>query len=123
MAYLKHHRLDQALELAKAEPALALHRATLAMVYFAQGQQARGEAQLAELIRLHADYAQVLIADIYALRGDADNAFAWLERGLVMHDPGVAALYEDPFLVPALRNDPRLPTFLMKLGLPPPVSQ
>jgi hypothetical protein len=75
---------------------------------------------LAEIIRLDAGYSPMLIADIYVLRGDADQAFAWLNRGLAMRDPGVAALYEDPFLVPALRNDPRLAVFMKKLGLPDP---
>jgi serine/threonine-protein kinase len=122
MAYIKHGQLDQALLAAKAELAPASHRAALAMVYFAKGDKALGEAQLAEIIRLDADYSQILIADIYTLRGDADQAFAWLDRGLAARDPGVSALYEDPFLVPALRHDPRLAAIARKIGLPDPDS-
>jgi serine/threonine-protein kinase len=122
MAYVKQGKLDRALESAKAEPAPALHRATLAMVYFAQGDKVLGEAQLAEIIRLDADYAQILIADIYTLRGDADQVFEWLDRGLAKGDPGVAAMYEDPFLVPALRQDPRLALVARRLGLPDPAT-
>ena len=107
---------------AKAEPAPTSHRAALAMVYFAKGDKALGEAQLAEIIRLDADFSQILIADIYTLRGDADQAFAWLDRGLAARDPGVSALYEDPFLVPALRHDPRLAAIARKIGLPDPDS-
>ena len=120
MTYIKHGKLDQALLMAQAEPAPAQHRAALVMVYFAQGDKARAQAQLAEIHRLDADYSQILIADIYTMHGDADQAFAWLDRGLAMRDPGVSALYEDPFLVPALRNDPRLAAFMRKLGLPDP---
>ena len=120
MAYIKHGRLDQALLMAKAEPSPALQRGALAMVYLAQNDNTRAQAQLAEVIRLDADYSQLLIADVYAVRGDADQAFAWLNRGLAARDPGVAALYEDPFLVPALRNDPRLAVLMKKLGLPDP---
>ncbi|MEO6967849.1 MAG: hypothetical protein ABI132_05250 [Rhodanobacteraceae bacterium] len=35
-------------------------------------------------------------------------------------DPGVASIYEQPYLVPKLRNDPRLAVLLRKLGLPTP---
>ncbi|HTI95354.1 MAG TPA: tetratricopeptide repeat protein, partial [Rudaea sp.] len=122
MAYIKHGQLDQALLAANAEPGPAQHRAALAMVYFAQGDKARGEAQLAEIIRLDATYSQMLIADIYVLRGDADQVFEWLDRGLAKGDPGVAAMYEDPFLVPALRQDPRLALVARRLGLPDPAT-
>lgn len=120
IVYIKQGRFDKALLAAKAEPGPAQRRAALAMVYFAQGDQASGNAQLAEMIRLDATYSQILIADVYTLRGDADRAFAWLDRGLAKGDPGVAALYEDPFLVPAFRKNPRLAQVLRKLGLPTP---
>ena len=123
MAYIKRGKLDQALLTAKSEPAPAQRRAALAMVHFAQGDKVQGEAQLAEVIRLDSDYSQILIADIYALRGDADQVFAWLDRGLAKGDPGVSAVYEDPFLVPLLRKDPRLTVALRKLGLPTPVEE
>ncbi|WP_347260546.1 tetratricopeptide repeat protein [Rudaea sp.] len=122
MAYIKQGKLDQALLAAKSEPAPAQQRAALAMVHFAQGDKARGEAQLTEIIRLDADYSQILIADIYALRGDADQVFAWLDRGLAKGDPGMTAVYEDPFLVPVLREDPRLTAALRQLGLPSPAE-
>jgi TolB-like protein/Tfp pilus assembly protein PilF len=121
-AYIKQGRFDKALLAAKAEPGPAQRRAALALIYFAQGDEASGKAQLAEMIRLDANYSQILIADVYTLRGDADQAFAWLDRGLAKGDPGVAALYEDPFLVPALRKDPRLAQVLRKLGLPTPAE-
>ena len=120
MAYIKQGRFDQALLAAKAEPAAASQRAALAMVYFARGDKAPGEAQLAQIIRLDANFSFILIADIYTLRGDADQAFAWLDRGLAARDPGVSAIYEDPFIIPTLRKDPRLAVLLKKLGLPTP---
>ena len=120
ITYIKLGQLDQALLVAKAEPSHAQQRVALAMIYFAQGDNARGQAQLAEIIRLDADYSPLYIADIYALRGDADQAFAWLDRGLAMRDPAIAALDEDPILVHALHNDPRLIVFTRKLGLPDP---
>jgi hypothetical protein len=57
---------------------------------------------------------------VYAMRGDADNAFAWLDRAVATRDPGVATLYELPWLVPALRKDPRMAALCRKLGLPTP---
>jgi len=119
-AYIKHGQLDQALATAKAEPNAAYQRVALAMSYFAQGDKAQGQAQLADMIRLDSDFEPATFADVYAFQGDADQAFAWLERALQTRDSTVAAMYEDPFVIPALRNDPRLAAFMKKVGLPDP---
>jgi TolB-like protein/Tfp pilus assembly protein PilF len=120
LAYIKHGKLDEALAMAQAEPNAAYQRFALAMTWFARGDNAQGQAVLAEMLRLDADFSPAGIAEVYAFRGDLDQAFAWLERAVQTHDATVAALYEDPFLVPALRNDPRLAVFLKKVGLPDP---
>ena len=83
---------------------------------------ADAEAHVRQPKTLWAAVVQILIADIYTLRGDADQVFAWLDRGIAKRDPGVAAMYEDPFLVPALRQDPRLALVARRLGLPDPAT-
>lgn len=119
-AYIKHGRFDEALATAQAEPDAPTRRAALAQAYFAAGHEAEGQRALDELIRLDGNSNPFYIAEVYALRGDADQAFAWLEKGYAISDPGVSILYEDPIFVPALRNDPRLVAFTRKLGVPDP---
>ena len=73
---------------------------------------------LDELIRLDGDSNPFYIAEVYALRGDSDEAFAWLKKGYAIRDPGISIIYEDPIFAPALRDDPRLAAFAKKLGMP-----
>lgn len=60
-----------------------------------------------------------LIAQAYALRGDADKTVEWLERTWSMHDTSLHRLLYDPLIL-RFRNDPRLAAFCAKVGLPPP---
>ncbi len=60
-----------------------------------------------------------LIAQAYALRGDADKTVEWLERTWSMHDTSLHRLLYDPLIL-RFRNDPRLASFCAKVGLPPP---
>ncbi|MGH8123787.1 MAG: hypothetical protein ACREPT_13570, partial [Rudaea sp.] len=75
---------------------------------------------LKEMLRLDANYGPSNIAMVYAMRGNSDQAFLWLNRALAIRDPGVATMYELPYLIPKLRKDPRLAVLLKKLNLPTP---
>jgi tetratricopeptide (TPR) repeat protein len=119
--YIQQHRLAAAMAAAEAEPQPEARRWALASTYFAQGDAARGQQQLDEMIRRDSSFP-TFMAMVYAMRGDADNAFAWLDRAVATRDPGVASIYELPYLIPKLRNDPRLATLLHKLGLPAPAE-
>ena len=119
-AYIKHGRFDEALAAAKAESDPPTKRAALAQAYFAAGDAVAGQPQLDETIRLDGDSNAFYIAQVYALRGDADKAFEWLEKGYAIGDPGVAIIYEDPIFIAAFRDDPRLAAFAKKLNLPDP---
>lgn len=57
------------------------------------------------------------IAGIYAWAGDADRAFAWLERARAEGASGVASFYQDPSWDP-VRHDPRFQQFARKIRLP-----
>lgn len=52
------------------------------------------------------------------MRGEADEAFQWLERAYAQRDPGLADLKSDP-LLKNLLPDARYGAFLAKLRLPP----
>jgi len=50
--------------------------------------------------------------------GDNDQAFAWLDKSVAAHSPGLAALKVDPIYDP-LRSDPRFQPVLRRIGLAP----
>ena len=58
------------------------------------------------------------IGQLYAWRGEPDEAFRWLDHAAESHDAGLAYLKYDPLLRP-IRGDPRYATLLAKLKLPP----
>lgn len=58
----------------------------------------------------------LLIAQIYANLGDADNAFQWLEKGIEDSARGVIFLKINPLYDP-IRNDPRYAELLNRLNL------
>jgi TolB-like protein/Tfp pilus assembly protein PilF len=120
LAYVRHGKLDQALDAAKSEPNSAYQRFALALTWFARGDSVQGQTQLESLIQLDAEFSPTYIADVYAFRGDSDQAFVWLDRALALKDPATIGAYQDPILIPALRNDPRFAAFCKKAGLPDP---
>jgi len=56
------------------------------------------------------------LAMSYAVIGEKERAFAWLEKAYQQHDPALAQLKVDPS-VDNLRSDPRYPALLKRLGL------
>ncbi|MGZ6144251.1 MAG: TPR end-of-group domain-containing protein, partial [Myxococcales bacterium] len=58
------------------------------------------------------------VAELYGLRGDANNAFIWLERALAARDRYLRMVKIDPSFR-TLRSDPRWPVLLAKMNLRP----
>ena len=57
------------------------------------------------------------IALIYAGLGEQDRALAWLEKAAAERDPGLGGLKAYPYW-DSLRDDPRFPDLLRRVGLP-----
>ena len=57
------------------------------------------------------------IAMVYAFRGQADQAFEWLERARVAHVRELNDVKGSPFLR-SIRGDPRYAALLKKMNLP-----
>ncbi|MEO8159841.1 MAG: tetratricopeptide repeat protein [Arenimonas sp.] len=57
------------------------------------------------------------IAEIYAWRGESDQAFEWLERAYAQNDGGLTFIKADP-LMKSIEGDRRFATLLRKMGLP-----
>jgi TolB-like protein/DNA-binding winged helix-turn-helix (wHTH) protein/Flp pilus assembly protein TadD len=88
-----------------------------ALVYHALGRTHDSDAALSRLIATHAEDSPYQVAEIYAYRGELDQAFQWLERSYLQRDPGLNQLKLDP-LIQNLRTDRRYLDLLRKMKLP-----
>jgi len=122
LVLMKRSQFQQALAAAKSEPNGQSRRQALSMIYFAMGDKARAQTQLNEEIRQDGGDTPGLIAEVYAYEGNADQALAWLDRGLQVRDSSIASIYEAPDVARVLATDPRFAAFCTKAGLPTPAE-
>ncbi|HJW37726.1 MAG TPA: tetratricopeptide repeat protein [Candidatus Udaeobacter sp.] len=108
---------ETALREAKLEPDEGYRRFELALAHYVRGDRKAADAALADLIATGRDQLAYQIADVYAVRGETDKAFEWLQISFDNHDTGMLALLVDP-LLRGLHDDPRYKNLLAKLGLP-----
>jgi hypothetical protein len=66
---------------------------------------------LNKLIATHQNDAAFQIAEVYAFRGETDQAFAWLDRAYRQRDSGMPEMK-------SLLQDPRRAELLQKMRLP-----
>ena len=90
----------------------------LALVYYALGRKADADAALAALIKEQADASALGIAQVYAFRGQSDEAMHWLERAYAQKDPYLFGIKGDWLFMKGLETDPRYKAFLRKMNLP-----
>jgi tetratricopeptide (TPR) repeat protein len=108
---------ETALREAQLEPDQGYRRFLIALAHYVRGDRPAADAALADLIAYGRDQLAYQIAEVYALRGETDKAFEWLQISFDNHDTGTLALLVDP-LLRSLRDDPRYKNLLAKLGLP-----
>jgi len=89
----------------------------LTIGYHAVGRKAESDAQLAELIREHADDDAFEIAQARAYRGEVNEAFKWLDRAYAQKDVALYLVRGD-ILLRNIAADPRYKAFLRKMNLP-----
>jgi TolB-like protein len=87
------------------------------ILFWRQGNRTASDQALKRAQRGFGDSASYQYAEIYAQRGDKEQAFAALDRAWAVHDPGLTALRVDPFVDP-LRSDPRYAALERKLNFP-----
>jgi tetratricopeptide (TPR) repeat protein len=114
--YLAQGRPQEALEEMEKEPSGWLHELGMALVYSALGRRKDSDDALATLILQYPDAAAYQIAQVYAYRGQVDQAFQWLERAYTLHDPGLMWFKTDLKLA-SLRRDPRYKQLLLRMNL------
>jgi TolB-like protein len=107
---------ETALREAKLEPDDNYRRFLLAVVQVARKDRAAADAALADLIA-NQEGVFYQIAEVYAVRGETDKAFEWLQKSFDAHDTGTLGLLVDP-LLRDLRNDSRYKALVAKMNFP-----
>ena len=80
------------------------------------GNRALSDRKLDQLRSIYGDAASYQFAQAYAQRGQRDRAFAALERGFAVNDPGLNTLRVDPLFDP-IRRDPRFAAMFKRVDV------
>jgi adenylate cyclase len=99
----------------KIDKSPVIRASVLPFVYDALNRKTDADAALADLIKRYGDRETYALAQIYALRHDADQAFLWLDRAYSAHD-WIWYIRSDPYFDP-IRADARYAELIKKWGL------
>jgi len=108
---------ETALREAQSEPDEGYRRFLVALAHYVRGDGNAADAALNELIQYGRDTLAYQIAEVYAVRGETDKAFEWLQIAYDNHDTGMLAILVDP-LLHGLRDDPRYKALVAKMNFP-----
>ncbi|MCW8870645.1 MAG: tetratricopeptide repeat protein, partial [Proteobacteria bacterium] len=114
-AYYGVGDIKQALTYAKKEEFKFLRLMHEAIFYEKLDNKPLAEEKLNELIETYGDDVSTQVASVYAAWGEADQAFAALERGYKVRDPGLTYIQSNIDFKP-YHDDPRYAAFLKKMG-------
>ena len=89
----------------------------LAIVKYTLANKSASDAVLAQMLRDQSDGDAGGIAEMYALRGQSDRAFDWLDRAYRQKNSGLIYIKGD-WMLRGLERDPRYKAFLRKMNLP-----
>jgi TolB-like protein len=108
---------ETALREAQSEPDEGYRRFLIALAHYVRGDRNAADTALSDLIQYGRDQLAYQIAEVYAVRGDTDKAFEWLQISYDNHDTGTLAILVDP-LLHGLRDDPRYKALVAKMNFP-----
>jgi adenylate cyclase len=106
----------EALAAAEKESDDSLKLLALACVYWVMGRRAESDSALGTLEQGFASRNEYTIAEAHACRGEADAAFAWLDRAYRQRKGTLGLLKFDP-LFRKLHSDPRFNALLQQAKL------
>jgi hypothetical protein len=89
----------------------------LAIVYWALGRKSDSDAALAGMLKDQTGGSAVEIAEVYAFRGQSDEAVHWLERAYAQKERYLFYIKSDR-LLKNLESDPRFKAVVHKMNLP-----
>jgi len=117
---IRRGNAQAALAAAKQEPAGSVFRdAALVKALQSGNDRAAADLALKNLLDKGASWDPYDVAQIYAMRNDADKTFEWLDRAWTYRDPSVHYLPYDPF-IRRYKDDPRFIAYRRTVGLPVP---
>jgi serine/threonine-protein kinase len=116
---IKRGNADAALAAAQQEPPGSWQDIALALARQIGTERSLADAALRTVIDRDTGTSAYQIAEVYALRNDANETFAWLDRAWSNRDGGIAQLLFDSFIL-RYKEDPRFAAFCRKVGLPVP---
>jgi TolB-like protein/Tfp pilus assembly protein PilF len=90
----------------------------LVMAYHALGQAAESDTALTELIEKYEQQWAYFIAAVLAYRGEADRAFAWLDKAVQSKTVNLNSIVVEPRFT-NIYDDPRWLPFLESIGMSP----
>jgi adenylate cyclase len=114
---MARRKLDEATRILDAMPDSLYKRQGLALAYFYQGQKARADAALADLLAKDSEDGCFQIAELYGVRGDSQAAIDWLERDYDRRMYGILDIKVDP-LFRSFTHDPRYIALVHKFAPP-----
>ncbi len=119
MIEIQRGNAPAALAAARDEPAGVWQEIAIALARQIGNDKIAADAALRTLIEDNGGNSAYQIAEIYALRNDANKTFEWLDRAWGFRDGGIPELLFDPFIL-RYKDDPRFAAFCRKVGLPVP---
>ena len=115
MGRLALGRGEEALVDAMSEPFEAWRLWALGIIHHTLGEKQKSDTALRELIEKYGDMI-CQVAEVYAMRGEVDKAFEYLERAYANREVGFIEIKASRFLR-SLHDDLRWEGFLKKTGL------
>jgi len=109
---------EEALAEFEAEPFEGFTQYGRAITFYEMGEQQQSDTAMEKLKIANAEDADGWAAQLamaHAMRGEKDEAFKWLYRGLELHDQGVTSAASNPFF-DKLQDDPRFDEFVQRLN-------
>jgi TolB-like protein len=117
---IRRGNAEAALAAAQQEPPGSFFRdAALVKALQSGNDHTAADAALKNLLDKGASWDPYDVAQIYAMRNDADQTFEWLDRAWSYRDPAIHYLPYDPF-IKRYKDDPRFIAYSRKIGLPVP---
>lgn len=109
--------LETALLLAEEEPFVLMRLTARAIIHHALGNLLESKAALDTMIGEYQQVAGIYISLVYVVRGDAERALEWMEKGAETEGPEILATnwYAPEFKV--LYGDPRWEKLLTRAGV------
>jgi tetratricopeptide (TPR) repeat protein len=113
--YLRLGKGEKAIEALRQEASPGYRYFGLAVAYHELGRKKESDEAMARLLEESEEWG-TQFASAHAARGEADQAFHWLERSYELHDTGIVMLKANQHFR-NLHGDPRWLRFLAKVGL------